>query len=328
MFYPLKDELIESCGLPARFTNPFDYRPHPLVVEATKILRLHLDKHAEWSHEISRGKMFGVLIVRSTYGEVGFLAAFSGNLDNKTVLEGFVPPIFNLKASDSFFWHEEGEITRINTRLKELQANTSYLKLTAEKEQLRGTTTTQIAEYRAKIKLDKEGRREEREGGCSPERQAQLNRESQYQKAELKRLEARHAANLEDIDNLLKEYVDEINDLKYMRKKLSIELQRKIFDHYNILNHKAQSITLTQLFSQTLNTLPPAGAGECAAPKLLNYAFQNNMEIIAMGEFWQGASPKGEVRHHNSFYPACNSKCRPILGYMLGGMALAPLTVA
>jgi tRNA pseudouridine32 synthase/23S rRNA pseudouridine746 synthase len=67
---------------------------------------------------------------------------------------------------------------------------------------------------------------------------------------------------------------------------------------------------------------PPAGAGECAAPKLLHFAFKHELKPIAMAEFWWGQSPKGEMRKHQQFYPACTGKCEPILKHMLQGIPM------
>jgi tRNA pseudouridine32 synthase/23S rRNA pseudouridine746 synthase len=67
--------------------------------------------------------------------------------------------------------------------------------------------------------------------------------------------------------------------------------------------------------------MPPGGTGDCAAPKLLNYAFSNGLKPIAMGEFWYGKSPATAVRTHGHLYPSCTSKCGPLLSYMLKGLA-------
>jgi tRNA pseudouridine32 synthase/23S rRNA pseudouridine746 synthase len=77
---------------------------------------------------------------------------------------------------------------------------------------------------------------------------------------------------------------------------------------------------LREIFENALYKNPPAGAGECAAPKLLQYAFQHNMKPIAMAEFWWGLSPKSDFWKHGQYYPACQEKCRPILDHMLAGI--------
>jgi tRNA pseudouridine32 synthase/23S rRNA pseudouridine746 synthase len=109
-----------------------------------------------------------------------------------------------------------------------------------------------------------------------------------------------------------------IRKLKIERKQRSHQLQQKIFDHYEFLNSKGETKSLRQLFLDADAGAPPAGAGECAAPKLLQYSYQNGYRPMAMAEFWWGTSPKSEQREHGEFYPACKEKCGPILRHMLG----------
>lgn len=104
------------------------------------------------------------------------------------------------------------------------------------------------------------------------------------------------------------------------RKNKSIALQQDIFDEYNFLNNKQESKSLRSIFSDYKRKSNPAGAGECAAPKLFQYAFKNNYTPIALGEFWWGKSPKSGAKKHGIFYPPCSEKCEPILGYMLSGL--------
>ena len=77
---------------------------------------------------------------------------------------------------------------------------------------------------------------------------------------------------------------------------------------------------LYTIFEQTVQKVPPAGAGECALPKLLQYAYLHQLKPLAMAEFWWGDSPKNEIRHHGYYYPSCRGKCEPILQHMLQGL--------
>jgi tRNA pseudouridine32 synthase / 23S rRNA pseudouridine746 synthase len=113
-----------------------------------------------------------------------------------------------------------------------------------------------------------------------------------------------------------------IETLKNERKSNSIALQSKLFDAYHFLNKAGESKSLRAIFAQNAHRKPPSAAGECAAPKLLQYAFQNRMTPIAIAEFWWGESPKSEIRQHKQFYPACQEKCAPILKHMLEGILL------
>ena len=117
-------------------------------------------------------------------------------------------------------------------------------------------------------------------------------------------------------------FTSKITQLKELRKTKSAALQQYLFEQYQFLNSKKEVKNLSQLFAETAEQNPPAGSGECAAPKLLQYAFLNNLKPIAMAEFWWGQSPNKEIRQHKQFYPACQGKCKPILTHMLQGMDL------
>ena len=123
--------------------------------------------------------------------------------------------------------------------------------------------------------------------------------------------------------NLLEEAVDsdkEIEQLKVFRREHSTALQERIFDQYRFLNIAGVEKSLRDIFRDVRNQVPPGGAGECALPKLLQYAFMHKMKPMAMAEFWWGLSPKTDYWKHKHYYPACKEKCEPILGHMLEGM--------
>lgn len=112
-------------------------------------------------------------------------------------------------------------------------------------------------------------------------------------------------------------HAERIKLLKTKRKALSAVLQKELFDHYSFLNRAGEEKSLNEIFQEALQRNPPSGAGECAAPKLLQYAFQHQMKPLALAEFWWGQSPKSEFWKHGHFYPCCKEKCEPILAHML-----------
>lgn len=114
----------------------------------------------------------------------------------------------------------------------------------------------------------------------------------------------------------------EINELKEKRKLKSLALQKQLFENYSFLNIHGQKKNVVEIFEQSLHGKPPAAAGECAAPKLLQFALEHNLKPIAIAEFWWGNPPKNNERDHTVFYPACKNKCRPILEYMLNDKEL------
>ena len=149
---------------------------------------------------------------------------------------------------------------------------------------------------------------------------ASLVHESQFMKAELRRMKKRYAEEIEKTEQALSAFNNEIAALKQQRKQMSDALQRWIFEQFSMLNALGERRTLTEIFAETTMGIPPSGAGECCAPKLLQYAYEHGLKPLCMGEFWWGESPVGEIRHHRHFYPSCSSKCKPILGHMLKGL--------
>src|SRR5690606_24048678 len=122
---------------------------------------------------------------------------------------------------------------------------------------------------------------------------------------------------LEDFQEKIEEFETKIEALKKERREKSSALQNQLFEQYSFFNRDGIPKSLGAIFTETVFEKPPAGAGECATPKLLQYAFLHDFKPIAFGEFWWGASPKSEVRKHGQFYAACSGKCRPILKHML-----------
>lgn len=118
----------------------------------------------------------------------------------------------------------------------------------------------------------------------------------------------------------ISDHTEHVKKLKQERKLFSIALQNKIFDQYYFLNQAGEEKSLRAVFQIRSDNNPPSGAGECAAPKLLQYAFQHQMKPLAIAEFWWGLSPKSDHWKHGQFYPCCYEKCAPILVHMLDGM--------
>lgn len=115
----------------------------------------------------------------------------------------------------------------------------------------------------------------------------------------------------------LEESLGQLTFLRAERKTHSVHLQRQLFDHYHFCNASGEERSLNEIFRNALRKNPPSGAGECAAPKLLQYAFKNQMKPLALAEFWWGQSPKSSAWKHGHYYPTCIEKCGPILAHML-----------
>lgn len=312
---------IAHIALPDKFTYPFHYTPHPLCVMAADEVQVYLQHQAQWQDELQQGKMFGVLIVQTTEGEIGYLAAFSGILAGKNIHPYFVPPIYDLLQPDGFFKKEEEHISAINHRIRELEEDTSYQKCRQALEEETARCSQLLSQAKAKLKAAKELRDCRRQTEqLSESEQAAMIRESQFQKAELKRLERSLKEHLSSLQKETDTYVSQIEALKNERKSRSATLQQQLFEQFRLLSARGEVKDLCSIFAHTVHKIPPAGAGECAAPKLLQYAYFHHYRPVAMAEFWWGDSPKAEIRHHGHYYPACKGKCEPILGHMLQGL--------
>lgn len=202
------------------FTYPFRYAPSPETVEAAKVLTARIDASQRLRNIFSEGKMLGVLLT-----DCGVLNAFSGLAGGFSVLEGFVPPIFDYSVPDGYFRRREAEISAMPDGIAK----------------------------------------------------------------------GRESARLQDW----------------------------LFSRYEVLNARGERLSVKRIFARR-GLVPPGGTGDCAAPKLLQYAYLHGMKPLAMGEFWYGASHSSEVREHGHFYPACFGKCGPLLSFMMEGLDVEP----
>ncbi|MBO9204795.1 RluA family pseudouridine synthase [Niastella sp. MAH-29] len=275
------------------------------------------------------GKMFGVLVVQDTNGKVGYLSAFSGKLADSNDHPRFVPPVFDMLAENSFFLKEIVIINTINDRIKEIELNKNYQHLILELEKLTAQSSQEIAAFRDQLRNNKEHRkqiREKQKNSLSQQEydvvEADLIKQSLHDKHQLNILTNKWAQVLSTVQTGLAPFESEIENLKNERKERSATLQQQLFEQYVFLNKDGKTKSLQEIFSLTAFGKPPGGAGECATPKLLQYAFANGYKPLAMAEFWWGAAPKSEIRKHKQYYPACSGKCKPILAHMLEGIPL------
>lgn len=333
-----QDSSIVGITLPERFTFPFYYRPHRLTEIAAAELQQYLETQTNLDHNFGLGtyndglvigKMFGVLVVQDRQGQLGYLSAFSGKLAGSNDHPMFVPPVFDMLIENSFFLREQEIIQSINDRIEEIISSESYLRLKHDAEKLTAGSLSEISAFKQRLKANKAVRKQLRETKRSSltEREyltleEDLIRQSLHDKHQLNVFISNWMQPLNDIQTKLAQYESDVEALKNERKERSAALQKQLFDQYLFLNQYGETKNIQQIFKSTALGRPPAGAGECATPKLLQFAFANGYKPVAMAEFWWGASPKSEIRKHKQFYPACTGKCKPILAHMLEGMLI------
>lgn len=328
---------ISGVLRPEKFTFPFYYDPHPLALLAIDQLQDYLSTQQELNHNFGLdaqqdglviGKMFGVLVVEDKQGELGFLAAFSGKLADSNDHDYFVPPVFDILDSEGFFRKEEIVINDMTIELAELEKDETYLNTKAELEEVVIAYQEDLQKYKKEIKAAKAQRKQARENAqdLTPSELEvfleDLRKQSIREQYFLKDFTDAHKKKIEALNEAVGIFENQLFNLKEKRKNMSNTLQGEIFDSYYFLNNKKEKRSLQSIFQNTIDHKPPAGAGECAAPKLLQFAFENDLKPICLGEFWWGASPKSEVRVHKQVYPACRGKCEPILGHMLKGVEM------
>ena len=313
-----------GIDIPERMNNPLDYEPHPLCIAACKELQAYLAERKDWREEIDKGKMFGVLIVEKNDKEIGYLAAYSGQIGGRSDWKGFVPAVFDYLQPDGYFKTHEAKITELNQRIAHLINNPEIKeterilnKLHKVQEHKLNLHKMQITEAKAK----RDARRQEASlhpdtKGLTPEEEQAMIKESQFLKAELRRFK-KLISQKTPLEEMYDNYQKGLQEIKQLRKSDSDELQKWLFSQFKMLNDKGESKDLLEIFKEFNQMVPPAGSGECCEPKLLQYAFEHGLKPLQMAMFWWGESPKEEIRHHLHFYPACNGKCKPILHWML-----------
>jgi tRNA pseudouridine32 synthase/23S rRNA pseudouridine746 synthase len=323
----------KGFSLPDKFTFPFYYEPNPLSVLAAKELQNYLEKQREIDHNfgliegetgLEIGKMFGVLVVQKLDGELGYLSAFSGKLGDQNLHKGFVPPVFDMLTEGSFFNIGMAALNVINEEVDRLESSAEFIEIKTLFNNKKAEAAEALTNAKATAKAAKKERKTKRVA-AQAELSAtdfeifneKLRQESVRSNYFIKDLTRYWKARIEEIETKYNQYIKEIEALKTARKAKSGDLQNQLYEQYRFLNIRGEERSLASIFE---NTLLISGAGECAAPKLLQYAFLHDLKPIAMAEFWWGKSPKSEIRQHKNYYPACRGKCKPILSHMLDGI--------
>ena len=323
--------LSTSIPSPRQFTYPFCYDVDPLAEAASLELQRYIADADLMSTEKGCGKMFGVLVVEyedeAGASQRGFLAAYSGLLGGRNDWPYFVPPVFDAQQPDGHFKRTEREISAINREIAAIEHDPGYLQSVEQHEQTKKRLQAEVDAFKAEVDAAKVRRDARRKSGepLSEEEQAEMIHESQFMKAELRR---RRKAMEQADSTFTTQHSPFLKSLQRKRKQMSDELQRWLFSAYRMLNAKGEERDLIDIFREYTHAMPPAGAGDCCAPKLLQYAYLHHLRPVCMAEFWWGESPASEIRHHLHYYPACRSKCLPILTHMLKGLDVAPNPLA
>lgn len=321
--------LDTDISKPEKFTYPFCYEPHPLCRLAADEVQRHIRESGLLPEDGVEGKMFGVLVVEYCEGtesgkppRLGFLAAYSGLLAGRNDWQWFVPPVFDAQQPDGHFKRTETRISAINAEIESLRNSREYAKAleTMHRHDAEAAATIEFLRRTAAEKKAQRNARRAEPRPITAEEATAMEHESQHIKAELrrvrKRMEERHTAD----EAPVKAVEERINTLKKQRHDMSDALQQWLFSQYRMLNARGEERDLCDIFRDTVHHTPPAGAGDCCAPKLLQYAYSHGLHPVCMAEFWWGGTPRTEIRRHLHYYPACRGKCLPILTHMMQGL--------
>ncbi|HEU0030649.1 MAG TPA: RluA family pseudouridine synthase [Kofleriaceae bacterium] len=299
--------------LPDVLASPFAHgEPHPLARRAadeTFAIVQRLDVGLERD-----GKMFGVLVVADRDGRIGYLRAFSGMLAGSWLVDGFAPPVFDREVRDAVWLAGERELDALTAELAAHDHEAEPRR--RARAALQARHAAELDELRARHRANREARSQQRAHAADAHALDQLSRGD---KAERRRLLARHADELRPMTDEVARLDAEARRLVDERTARSQALFDHVIDSYVLANARGERARLRDVFAPEL---PPGGAGDCAAPKLLAAAYRERLRPLALAEIWWGASPATGGRHHGRCYPACRGKCGPVLGFMLQGLAV------
>ncbi len=313
--------------------NPFDYAPDAACVEAFRQLEVRIEAlgkssdpaDIDFCRELDAGKMLGVLVAGDPCGHRHTLYAFSGQIGARGFCyPGFVGPVFDYLQPDGYFKTHEADIARQSDRIAAFE-NEVLSVARSEYESEKARLDAEVADYKEKCRLSKIERKSRREAGVadSAELDAMIRR-SQFEKAELNRLKKRAEAHILPYASRLRDALARLDEMKERRRADSEALQQWLFSNFKVLNARGESRSLSDIFADTPMRIPPSGAGECCAPKLLQAALSRGWKPVSMAEYWYGRPRGGELRIHGSHYPACRGKCLPVLGWMMRGLDVEP----
>ncbi|WP_127136278.1 RluA family pseudouridine synthase [Flagellimonas oceanensis] len=318
----------EKDAIPDSFEYPHFYTPIAIAKKAAQDLQNRLEQNSPELVSQPTGRMLGVLVVRTKNGNLGYLSAYSGELQPHLEILPFVPPVHQLPKGEDF--PEMAAINAINEEVRALEESEGFIWAKQHLKKITKEIKENILTAKKATKRRKSERDRLRQASIHlPEKERQqlledLAKQGANEGMDLRRITRSENLRLEKAIAAHEEFEKRIESLKALRKAKSNELQESIFKSFIFLNGEGEGKSVKTVFTDFGVDVPPAGAGECAAPKLFQYAFKKGLKPVALAEFWWGPSPDSKIREHGKFYPACKGKCQPILAHMLKGVKVKP----
>ncbi|WP_171843570.1 RluA family pseudouridine synthase [Nostoc sp. NIES-3756] len=263
------------------------------------------------------GKMYGILLVETPTAEKRVLKAFSGLLNGRSMVDGWVPPI---PGREQVALDEARTLAELDAIKQELiilnQLPERQLYETAG--QIYEQQLQEMSDHHRQHKYQRQQKRQSLYEALSQTALttalAQLDQESRQDGIERRRLKQERDKVLRPLEEAIATANARIQHLKQKRKSLSRQLQAQMHAAYSLMNFLGQSVSLQQLMPSGL----PTGTGDCCAPKLLHYAATHGLKPLAMAEFWWGSSSQDKIQ--GEFYGACAERCQPLMGFLLSGL--------
>ncbi len=311
-----QDRLLTVLSPLAAEQRPSAFEPaalHPLAIAAANQVRESL--RAGWISPTvpsavlygrDGGKMFGVLVVRAPDQTIGFLRAFSGQLDGTWDIEGYVPPVFDRARREQTEPRGEAVVRRFTARILALESSTEW----AELRSAAAALAQRHAREDLALKLCLRANRASRHDGSGTAATTGRDDETEHRREKKRMREEREA-----IERTLERFASRLRRMKQLRLAASRICSKQLYDTYAFTNAQGQSRTLWDLCAPSA---PPSGTGDCAAPKLIVHALRNGLAPLALAEFWFGKAPRSGGKSEGSFYPPCSEKCGLVLPFLLG----------
>ncbi len=271
--------------------------------------------------------MLGVLVVRDTIGRCGYLAGHAGEVNGDLLAAGFVPPILDPALDRQLATSGDAQLTALSRAIDEATANP-----------VRGRLEDRLLTLRARHQESRERlhqchleRKRQRDRiratlGEHPQPDDARLRELAAESRRDKRVRLRHRdrwqRRIHHLQNQLEtRYHQPLRRLHAERESLAWQLREHRLDGYRLRNARGEVLNIRALFAAS----PPQDAGDCAAPKLLQYAYLHDLQPLALAEFWWGPPDEDGLRRSGHFYSPCRGRCRPILDFQLQGLNLDSL---
>lgn len=259
---------------------------------------------------LREGKMYGVLLVESSAGSQIVLKAFSGLLNGKGQLVGWVAPIAGrekVAIEESITLSKLATIKQELIELSEIPERLEYAKKLQEYE-------SEFQVLRDRHQVSKQARQLKRT--LNNPNLEELDRESQLEKMVRRDFKRDRNLILQPLKDAIAVADSKMQILKKQRRELSRTLQTQMHNAYVLTNFAGETRSLRELITEGAM---PTGMGDCCAPKLLHYAATHDLMPLAMAEFWWGNPSFDGYKIQGEFYGACVERCQPLMGFLLSG---------